>query len=341
MNELNLLYESFLKRSAGVPPTANQLLQAAKTKNSSLSKTRIAAFLKSKLVHAQFTAGKKRPKVFQTISVPRPGVFFVDYAEFHKEFAKFNNKGCTGFLICVENLTNKLFIFPCKGKSTAEWEQAMQALIDNTGYIRTIYSDRDSVATSPTFQKEMSEKYNIRWYFLRAKNKSYLAERYIRYVKEKLSQAMIIAQSKNWIQFVPGLYREYNNEQVEGATFKRKAINEANFNDFLSQVFRLKNPELAFNRARIGPFQNVNWNKALFSFKPGDSVLIARKANWREKLVGGAFFKASHQGSFSPRVYTISGRQLRAAKGFKKYVAVYSVTDLPETWFYEEDLKKV
>lgn len=343
MEELDTLYESFIKRSKGVPPTVNQLFQlASETKKTNLvSKSRVASFLKTKLLHVQFSTAKKRPKFFQTISVPRPGVFFVDYAEFHKNLSKSHNKGCTGFLVCVENLTNKLFVFPCKGKSAAEWETAMQSLIDHTGYIRTIYSDRDSVATSPAFQKDMTEKYNIKWYFLRAKNKSYLAERYIRYVKEKLSQAMLLSGSKNWIQFVPSLYHEYNNEIIPGTNFKRKAVNDTNFNDFLSQLFKLKNPDLAFNRTRIGPFRNARWNRALFAFAPGDSVLLARKANWREKLKGGNFFKASHHGSFAPSAYTITGRQLRASRGFKNYVAVYSVSELPGTWFYEEDLKKL
>ena len=110
----------------------------------------------------------------------------------------------------VENFTNKLFAIPTKGKGTDEWYRSINTFVEKTRNIRTIYSDRDSVATSPNFRKEIVNKYGIRWYFLKKGHKAYLAERFIGFLKTKLSQALLHKGRKNWIQFLQPICKEYN-----------------------------------------------------------------------------------------------------------------------------------
>ena len=49
-------------------------------------------------------------------------------------------------------------------------------------------------------------------------SKAYLAERYIGFVKTKLSQALESREqeTKNWIQFVQPLVTEYNRQKIDG-----------------------------------------------------------------------------------------------------------------------------
>jgi hypothetical protein len=345
---MNQVQDYFRKKftKTGIALTVSQLTQYVKdNKISGVTRKQIGAFVNDELNVAKFS-NVQRPKHYQSMGILRPGIYFIDHGEFEKHLSG-HNKGNTGFLVSVENLTNKLFVTPCKQKGTPSWLEAIQKFIEVTRNVRTIYSDRDSVATSPKFKSRMVSYYGLRWYFLKKGSKSYLAERYIRFVKTKLSQAMLHKKTKNWIQFIQPLVTEYNKQKVEGTTFRRQAIDKSNFSTFLSQLFRTDEPELLFNTSHAGPFLQEKWNKQIFRFQIGQTVLLARRANWK-KVEGdsdkpaGAFMKASTVGGFSDKHFTISGRQLRKQKGLKDFVAVYSLAEMgPSLHFYEQELKSV
>jgi hypothetical protein len=352
---INKLLENIFvskKEKSGVVLTVNQLYQLALQKLPTLKKHFVIEFVKKQSESARFSAPAKRPRRFQTISHPRIGLYFLDYAEFHKDWA-YHNKGCTGFLLAVENLTNRLFVYPSKGKSTSQWEQAVDNFVEQVKNVNVIYTDRDAVATSKTFREKINNLYGVRWFFMVKGSKSYLAERYIRYVKEKLSQALEIKQTKNWIQFVNNIVKEYNSERIEGTSFKRSTITTLNFNEFLNQRLKLNrhsalqkkiklsnDATLLINSARIySRFISKEWNKSIFKFDVGDKVYLARRADWKNQKTG-LFFKTSHWGTFGPSVYTVVNRHLRATKNFKGYVPVYSLKEIgPEHFFYSTELR--
>ena len=58
-------------------------------------------------------ARRDRVKHYQGTLAFKPGVYFVDYGEFHKKWRRYNG-GATGFLVAVENLTNRLFVLPTR-----------------------------------------------------------------------------------------------------------------------------------------------------------------------------------------------------------------------------------
>lgn len=353
--EINKLLENIFnskKEKTGVILTVNQLFQLGREKLPTLKKQSVIQFLKKQSESARFSAPAKRPHRFQTISHPRIGLYFLDYAEFHKDWA-YHNKGCTGFLLAVENLTNRLFVYPSKGKATSQWELAVDAFIEQVKNVNIIYTDRDAVATSTTFREKIKNLYGVRWFFMVKGSKSYLAERYIRYVKEKLSQALEIKNTKNWVQFVDNIVKVYNNEKIDGTTFKRAAITKSNFNEFLNQRLKLNrnsalknklklsnDATLLLNSARIySRFISKEWNKSIFKFDVGDKVFLARRSDWKNQKIG-AFFKTSHWGTFGPTVYTVVNRHLRATKNFRGYVPVYALKEIgPDHFFYSSELR--
>lgn len=355
VKKINTVLENIFvakKNKSGVILTTNQLFQLGLKKIPTLKKTAVTNFLKRQSEVAQFSTPAKRPYRFQTISHPRIGLYFLDYAEFHKKWSNYN-KGCTGFLLAVENLTNRLFVFPSKGKSTYQWEQAVDSFVERVKNVNVIYTDRDAVATSVSFREKIYNLYNIRWYFMAKGSKSYLAERYIRFVKEKLSQAIDIKKTKNWIDYVKNIVDEYNNERVEGTTFKRSSISNHNFYDFLGQRLKLnrnsalknkiklsQDATLLINSARIySNFISEDWNRSIFKFDVGEKVYLARRANWKNEKIT-TFFKASHWGTFGPELYTITNRHLRATKDFKGYVPVYALKEIgPNHFFYSTELR--
>jgi len=326
----------------GVALTISQLLSFAKEKNlKGVTRAKIGSYLATRENISQFSPTQKT-KVFQTIGVPRIGLYHLDYGEFHKQWAG-SNGGKTGFLVAVENFTNKLFIVPCKGKGSDEWYSAIDKFVELTREVRTIYSDRDAVATSPKFRENIVKNFGISWFFLKKGNKSYLAERYIGFVKKKLSQALLAKGGKNWTPYVEPLQREYNREKIEGTSYRRQAVCRSNFLHFLSQLLNIKDPELHFNSFKAGPFVTEKWNLKIFKFKIGQKVLLARKANWKEREEKStAFTKASVVGGYSSKLFTISGRQLRRSKKTNPptLVAVYSLQEMgPSLHFYQSELK--
>ena len=324
--------------------TLSQLLeQLKKQKIPVSSKKDVASFLATEKTTARFSKST-RPKNFQTVGVLRPGVYFMDYAEFHKKWA-WHNAGCTGFMLAVENVTNRLFVHPCKTKETSSWEAAIEKFVEQTRNVTTVFSDRDTVVTSAAFRLRLMKKHSVNWYFLKKGSKSYLAERYIGFVKTKLSQALESRKTdtKNWLQFVQPLVKEYNEQKIEGTNYSRQSVDQDNFQHFLQQKFKTPDPEAAFNGFKIGPFVNDRWNVALFRFSPGQKVLLARHANWKdaEQKSAGAFSKFSTEGGFGPKVYTVSGRQLRQTKT-GKFVAVYGLEEMGRSLhFYDSELRSL
>lgn len=369
---MDKIKDFFLKKyqKTGVALTASQLLgyvkknrkffgiESATSSSSSAASTtsddhllkQIYQFLREEVPQlGPFARADQRPKHFQTIGVSKPGVYFIDYADFHKSWAG-SNKGATGFLLAVENLTNKVFVLPSQGKDTRQWLNSIAQFIELTRDVQVIYSDRDSVAKSLNFRTEIKEKYGLNWHFLRKGNKSYLAERYIGFVKTKLSQALATRENKDkspykrWTEFVPELCKEYNSQIVPGTKFKRGSITKDNFDVFVGQLFGEKDPELSrYNSFKAGPFQNEKWNKACFKYQLGDKVRVARWSNWKDRTEHGTGFKkVSVEGGFGNKIYTVAGRQLRANKAFDRFVAVYSLDEFgPEHFhFYENELSR-
>lgn len=296
-----------------------------------------------------FAGGRKKPKHHRTIGVPRSGVYFIDYGEFDKKHAM-QNKGCTGFLVAVENLTNKLFLLPTRGKDTDQWLQSIAKFLEVTRNVKIVYSDRDSVAQSERFRDRLAKKYNLKWYFLVKNHKSYLAERYIRFAKEQLGKALAAAKpaTYNWIQFLEPISQAHNDMKVPGTNMRRGAIDNTNFDEFVGQLFKVRDPTLErYPSATAGPFSNAAWNRAIFKFDVGDKVRVLRSAAWKTSALSSedrkttAFSKVSAEGSFTQRSFTVAGRQLSATRDHKRMIPTYSLRefDSRRLHFYEEELR--
>jgi hypothetical protein len=318
----------------GYPPTLNQMLALAEKKNLPLSKSKIAELYRKFGIVAKYSEFR-RPKKFQTLGDLRYGDWFIDYAEFRKDLAG-SNDGRRGFLVAVENLTNRLFVMPTKAKATEDWQMAIENFLDLHGGVRMIRSDRDSVATSQVFRERMEKKFGIRWMFLVKGSKSYLAERYIRFMKTALSKMLTLRRSKKWLQFVKPIVDAYNGEKIAGTAYRRNRVTRENFLDFAGQVLKMKDPELAFNSCRVGPFAQDSINKQIFKFKVGDRVLLAIEADWKKKRSG--FYKKSVEGGFTRssdqgKRFTVSGRQLKVTKGYRGLVQGRLQPHLSITYF--------
>jgi len=340
--------------NTGVALTGTQLVDLARQRRLPVPSLSAAyKFLREQVPElGAFAGGRQKPggDHYQTIGVSRPGVFFVDYGEFRKEWAG-SNGGATGFLVAVENLTNRLLALPTRGKSSDQWLDSLKKFLEAARDISTVYSDRDSVARSPKFRDRLARRYGLNWYFLKKGHKSYLAERYIGFLKRKLGQALAGktgGDSKRWTQFLKPICDTYNSERVPGTRYRRGSINKTTFNDFVGQLFGVRDPTLErYNSFKAGPFETEAWNRACFKYRPGDSVRILRKSAWLKgtsaRIGGNVFYKRSAHGAFTEEIFKVAGRQLRANRSHTRLVPVYSIKEFGERHlhFYEAELRPV
>lgn len=360
---LRKAFNRFLRRNNRLVPNqyqlltaVNQWLQSKGLSNTSIDLSSVKKFLDAKRAVARFERPRRiRPKHFQTMPIIKLGVYHIDHSSFLPAWAPYNNN-CTGFIVCVENFTNRLFVYPCQSTDTNSWASALKAFMAVTHHVNTLCSDYDGVPSADAWREWVLKQYGIRWQFLRRLPKAFLAERFVGYVKEKLSISLAVASYrsrtvvKRWIDFVEPLWRNYNAQIIPNTQFQRNQVTPDNFETFLSQLKRDPQPEMTFHFARAGPFAHKDWNRRLFRFDLGEKVFIISKSNPSINSDQLRFLKPSVQGVYDvSRIYTVAGRQLRATKN-GDLIPVYSLKEFNKRhrednhisrhfYFYENQLK--
>ena len=348
MERVEKHYESVLAKD-GVALAGSQLVEfARKNKLKEATSQKIYRFLRTRARGAGPFARRDRVKRYQGVAAFHPGVYHIDYGEFEKQWQGSNN-GCTGFLVAVENLTNRLFVLPTRGKDTKQWLESISKFVEVARQVSVLYSDRDSV-TSERFRQHIQEKYGIRWHYLKKGHKSFLAERYVGFVKTRLSASLEAEREKTtnlqrprrWVHLVEPLVREYNGQLIPGTSYRRQAVSRENFTHFLQQKLG-RDYDLVTSGHAAGPFLSQAWNRAVFKFGLGDRVRVSRKADWTDPENRAGFKKVSLSGGFGRRIYTIEGRQLRATRDGKRMVPVYKLAEVTGGGFnfYENELSLV
>ena len=286
-----------------------------------------------------------RPQHHMGTAYPRYGVLFVDLAVYRPDLKRFND-GFGAMLVAQEKVSQKLSVVLLKDKTSESWRNGILVMLDRSyGALTTVVSDRDAAVTSAKFREAVQKQYGIRWSFLLTRSKSFMAERSIRFVKERLSQALALTKSRRWVDNVAKIVADYNSRPVTGTNVRRSSVNKNNYPHLLQQTTGLEDPTALFNLGDSSNFSEKLGNR-LFKFKLEDTVLLSREANYLLKPnEKGIFVKPSMQGAFGPIVYRVVQRTLKnTARQF--LTPVYKLRALdrkqkdPQGFFYERELSK-
>lgn len=302
--------------------TWQQLATYAKKNGYRYSTAALRRWMAKQPIVARFSHHRKQ-RLYQSFGFLRPGCFQVDYAEYGKGGPQ--NQRFKGFILFVENVTNWLHVVPVRRKGLPEWRSAVQSLVDHHGEVRSCTSDRDPAVTGPAFMEHVKARHGISWHFLTLRNKAYLAERFIGIVKRKLSMATAANRTKNWLQYVAPIVRAHNEERIGRTNFTRKQVKRRNFLKFLQALFPdVEDARMLMLLDKQVPLKSPRANRRLFKFGIGDSVYLRKQSQWTRSMrrdnetIGR--FRASRDGSFGTKIYTISGMLLRTNKHFDKYI---------------------
>lgn len=319
--ELTPSVEKYLRSnlSKGKLPTVSKLMKAAKGAGESLNKSDAEQWVKFYADIAQLATKRITPKVFQTQSVATYGLIFIDLAMFRPKF-KALNRGAIGFIAAVEATTQQVASFPMRGKRTKDWRRAIDQVLDESvfGVVRTLVSDQEPAIVSRHFRNKLLAERGVRMVFLSQRHKAYAAEGYIRWLKNALVKAEAMRKRtptldhRKWTEVLPNIVTSFNQRKARNTSYKRKDIDEKNFDDFLGELFGTTDASLLMNSGTldIGRAFSPKWTNRLFRFEQGERVLVARRA---EKL-GGAFQKPSVHGGFSPKVRIVAQRLMKRTR---------------------------
>ena len=85
MEQVKSIFRNKLQKT-GIALTVNQLWNYVKKTNiTGVTKPEVAKFISQEPIISQFSKVIKKNKKYQTIGVLRPGVYFIDYAEYSKK----------------------------------------------------------------------------------------------------------------------------------------------------------------------------------------------------------------------------------------------------------------
>jgi len=175
---------------------------------------------------------------FVTASISKLGNVFLDMADFFPRLRVFN-KQCSYFLVGVDSLSQKLACYPFPNKSRASWEKGVRLMLEKDfAYVTTFVSDRDTAVSGEAFQRRIKKELGIDWLHLPSRDKSFLAEEKIGYLKDRLSQGMKMRappKDKVWVDLIEGVVADFNNRYVTGTKIRRVDVTKSNQLDILQQ----------------------------------------------------------------------------------------------------------
>lgn len=177
--------------------------------------------------------------------------------------------------------------------------------------VRTIQSDKDSVATSDKFKRTLLRRFGVSWSYLPSRNKAHIAESMIAHVKRALSMALEANPGeKDWTKFVGAIVEKHNNSVVPGTDVRRKSVSKANYMQLLEKLFRSGQPDMLLN---VSTSQNISrrLGRFLWKYSLGDVVRVRIGSTYAETR--SKFYKTSAGGSFSKRTFVIARRVLKSS----------------------------
>lgn len=175
--------ETYIQRNVGQGkfPSLKQLRRVAQSSGSSVTDAELRRYTKYFKHLAQIASKPRRRKGFMTSPLPLLGYVFIDLAFYRPEWKRFN-KGKVGFVVAVDASTQQLACVAVKGKTKADWAEAVKAICDTSALslVRTIVSDMEPALFSRHFRETLARERNVGFVFLKANSKAFLAESKIR-----------------------------------------------------------------------------------------------------------------------------------------------------------------
>lgn len=147
----------------------------------------------------------------------------------------------------------------------------------------------------------MRAKYGIDISFLKSGLKSHLAERYLRFLKSRIFEALNVSRKRRWIEVLANVVEEFNDRLVAGTTFRRRDIDRRNYSEYMKQLTGVEDLPSSYTMSSISGKSLGQFAAEVFKFPLGALVLLKRSI--QRGLGARKFKKISVHGEFAPSIY--------------------------------------
>jgi len=242
------------------------------------------------------------------VSRPQADAAFMDKSSVKE------NRGHIGFILFVEPATGLMFANPAKSKTTLTYQTAVENAMESGVFrqFNVFQSDREASLVSEKFIKHLKRVHGVSTQTLVTGSKGWSVERGIRTIKTNLGILMTRRGNENWIDLLPKVIRDHNNQNAFGTRYRRKDITERVFLDYLDERYRSKDHTMSYagSRRDYHDMKVLGWEK-VFRFRPKDKVLLSVDGDYQNKKK--LFWKKSTKGYFSKTIYIVREASLRAS----------------------------
>ena len=344
MGEVAKYFHSKVER--GVIPSPQELQAYCKEKKL----TRIPTQKELEAIRSLFhpTAQHTRwttPKTFMSGLFMTLGTVFLDVAHCEPHLARFNS-GAKYFLSGKDELSEVGDVVPIANKTRESWERAIMEFVKRGRfkYIRTFISDRDVAISSKVFRDRLKRETGIGWYIQDKRIKSFRAERFQRFLKDRFGQGMAMNHAdpklRNcWVRLIDPILDDYNSKFVTGTNIRRKDVDKDNYLEVLRQRFPQAENQRDFVPLSFATSFTPQLAEKVFKYDVGEKVLVSRSATREDETKGGIFLKRSLHGAFAPKICKIEYTALRSSNSGVAIPTYYIEND--EKPYYESELAPV
>lgn len=260
------------------------------------------------------------------------------------QYAKYNNN-FKYILVVIDCFSKFVWVKPLKTKTGEEVSKSFEAILNdaNGRKPRNFQTDQGKEYYNTHF-KNILKKYKINHYSTFNITKAAICERVIRTLKEKLFKYFTLNGTYRWIDILPDIVKNYNNQRHSVLGLKPTEVNKKNEKSILHSVYQhLKvSGSRKFNKGdlvRISKAKHVfekgytpNWTTELFKIVKinitNPTTYVLEDLNGQP--IRGSFYEAELQKTNQPDVYLVE--KILRRKGGKVYVKWLGFDSSHNSW---------
>lgn len=200
------------------------------------------------------------------------------------------NKGYKYIFVVIDTFSKKLWLEAMKTKTGIETAKVFREIIEkarkeNHKQPNLIHADKGREFVNKDFSKVLSE-FNINMYHTQNLEKSSIAERVIRTIKQKLRILFETNHEKIWYNKLPTICVEYNNSYHRSIKTFPNAVNKKNKQEVFNNLFSLEQLAPQRIKFKIGDRVRITQHKAAFTNKFSN--------NWTREIFVVSNVKLTH-----------------------------------------------
>ena len=290
-------------------------------------------------LHKPIIRKLKKRKVYSSF---RDNIWGADSADMQL-FSKFN-KGFR-FLLCVIDIFSKYaWVVPLKDKKGISIVNAFQIILkESKRKPNKIWVDKESEFYCNSFKKRLKDN-DIEMYSTNNEEKSVIAERFIRTLKNKIDKYMTSMSKNVNINKLDDIVKQYNNTYHKSIKMKPVDVKDNTYIDFKKEI-NDKNPKFKVgDHVRISKYKNIfakeyvpNWSEEIFIIKKIKNTVpwtyVLNDLNGEEII--GTFYENESQGT-SQKEFRIE--KVLKKKGDKLYVKWKGYDNSFNSWIDKKDI---